>query len=218
MFTGIVQCIAEIRSIQRRDGLLEMSLSVPLDISESRVGDSFCVQGACLTAVSLSRNLVKVDVSMETLRRTTVGNFSQGQRVNLERALRLCDPVGGHLVTGHVDGTGRLLHIEKTGMNADLVFQADNHAAVYLVEKGSICIDGVSLTLGVCQKETFRVHIIPHTMNHTTLQWLRIGDRVNLEADIIGKYVEKFLENRGLIPSEKGLSKDLLEKHGFSSS
>jgi riboflavin synthase len=219
MFTGIVECIAEVRSLQRKEALMEVTLSVPVDISDSRLGDSFCVQGACLTAVHLTPNSVRAEVSLETIQRTTLGSFAPGQRVNMERALRLSDPLGGHLVTGHVDGMGRLLQIKRDGPNVGLKFQAHAKVSKYLVEKGSICIDGVSLTVGICEEDSFWTHLIPHTLNQTTLQYLRPGDPVNLEADIIGKYVEKLLAGRG--PEGKGkegISRQFLAKHGFPSS
>ena len=219
MFTGIVECIAEIRSLQRKEGLVEISLSVPKDISDSRIGDSFCTQGACLTAVDLTAQSVRLEVSMETLQRTTLGTFSPGRKVNLERSLRLSDPIGGHLVTGHVDGIGQLKEIKREGPNVGFRIQADPKVSRFLVEKGSICVDGVSLTLGLCEKDTFWVHLISHTLKNTTVQYLRAGDPVNLEADIIGKYVEKFLENRGDPGKEpKGLDRQFLAKHGFPSS
>jgi len=218
MFTGMVECVGEITALRRREGLMEMTVGVPVDLSGSRVGDSFCMQGACLTAVHLAQRSVRVEVSQETLQRTTLGTLATGARVNVERALRLSDPLGGHLVTGHVDGSGRLLQVDRDGRNTAMKFHADPAVARYLVEKGSICIDGVSLTLGVCDRETFRVYLIPHTMNRTTLQGLRVGDRVNLEADIIGKYVEKFLENRGVLGAGgRGVSRAFLARHGFTS-
>jgi riboflavin synthase len=216
MFTGLVECIAEIRATQRKGGLLEISLAVPLDLTDSKIGDSFCVQGACLTAIGFSTGTVQVEVSQETLERTTLGSYAPGRPVNVERALRLSDRLGGHLVTGHVDGIGRMLAKKQERQNVELRFRADPGVARYLVEKGSICVDGVSLTLGVCEKDTFSVYLIPHTLSQTTLQFLRPGDPVNLEADIIGKYVEKLLspENPSTGPSE-GVSKELLAKHGF---
>lgn len=218
MFTGLVECIAEIRATQKKGGLVEISLAVPLDITESKIGDSFCVQGACLTAVGLSSGTLRVEVSQETLERTTLGSYAPGRPVNVERALRLSDRLGGHLVTGHVDGIGRMLAKKQEGQNVELRFRADAPVARYLVEKGSICVDGVSLTLGVCEKDTFSVYLIPHTLSQTTLQFLCPGDPVNLEADIIGKYVEKFLslEDPSTGPS-KGVSKELLSKYGFVS-
>ncbi len=216
MFTGLVECIAEVRTRQRKRGILELSLAVPLDLSDSKIGDSFCVQGACLTAVGFSSGMVRVEVSLETLQRTTLGSCTPGRPVNLERALRLSDRLGGHLVTGHVDGVGRMVDKKQEGQNVDLRFRADPAVARYLVEKGSICVDGVSLTLGVCEEDTFRVHLIPHTLSQTTLQFLRPGDPVNLEADIIGKYVEKFLTHRASsTEKDQGVSKGLLERYGF---
>ena len=218
MFTGLVECIAEIRTAQRKGGLLEISLAVPLDLADSKIGDSFCVQGACLTAVGFSSGTVRVEVSQETLDRTTLGNYTPGRPVNVERALRLSDRLGGHLVTGHVDGIGSLVSKQQERENVQLTFRANPGVARYLVEKGSICVDGVSLTLGVCEKETFSVYLIPHTLDQTTLQFLRPGDPVNLEADIIGKYVEKLLSlgDPSTGPSE-GVSRELLAKYGFLS-
>ena len=218
MFTGLVECIAEIRTAQPKGGLVEISLAVPLDLTDSKIGDSFCVQGACLTAIGFSSGTVQVEVSQETLERTTLGSYAPGRRVNVERALRLSDRLGGHLVTGHVDGIGRMVAKTQERQNVELRFRADPAVARYLVEKGSICVDGVSLTLGVCEKDTFSVYLIPHTLSQTTLHFLRPGDPVNLEADIIGKYVEKLLspERSSTGPSE-GVSKELLAKHGFVS-
>lgn len=216
MFTGLVECIAEVRGRQQRGSLLELSLAAPLDLSDSKVGDSFCVQGACLTAVGFSPGMLRVEVSRETLERTTLGACGPGRRVNLERALRLSDRLGGHLVMGHVDGIGHLIERKQTQQTVDLRFRAGPAVARYLVEKGSICVDGVSLTLGTCEKDTFMVYLIPHTLSQTTLQDLRPGDPVNLEADIIGKYVEKFLLQQDSPPGQ-GVSRELLEKYGFVS-
>ena len=169
-----------------------------------------------MTAIAITPGNLQVEVSQETLERTSLGSCGPGRPVNLERALRLSDRLGGHLVTGHVDGLGEMVERKQEGPSVDLRFQADARVSRYLVEKGSICVDGVSLTLGVCDKDTFTVHLIPHTLDETTLQFLRPGDSVNLEADIIGKYVEKFMQLQG--PSSdgtQGVSKELLAKHGF---
>ncbi len=216
MFTGLVECIAEIRSTQRKKGILELSLFVPFDLSDSKIGDSFCIQGACLTAVGFAAPSLQVEVSQETINRTTLGLQAQGRKVNLERALRLSDRLGGHLVTGHVDGIGQVVEIKTEGPHVRFRIQATPQIARYIVEKGSITIDGVSLTVGTCEKDIFSVFLIPHTINKTTLQFLRPGDRVNLEADIIGKYVEKLLTTQDLLPKRsKGIDKEFLEKHGF---
>jgi len=217
MFTGIVQCIATVRSARLQRGLMELSLEVPLEISDSRLGDSFCIQGACLTAVDLGPYTLGVEVSRETLERTTLGTFAPGRPVNLERALRLADLLGGHLVTGHVDGVGKVQEVRRDQENVAFRIQADAATSRYLVEKGSICVDGVSLTLGACRKDAFWVHLIPYTLAGSTLRFLKPGERVNLEADIIGKYVEKLLAGR--LPEQAGpggLSAGLLEKHGFT--
>lgn len=219
MFTGLVECMAEIRSAQRRRGILELSLAVAMDLSDSKIGDSFCVQGACLTAVGFPSGCLLAEVSQETVQRTTLGSFAPGRRVNLERALRVSDRLGGHLVTGHVDGIGQMVERRERAQNIDLRFRADPRVSRYLVEKGSICVDGVSLTLGMCEKDAFTVHLIPHTLEKTTLQFLRPGDPVNLEADIIGKYVEKLLAfQEPSAEGTEGVSKELLVKHGFWSS
>jgi riboflavin synthase len=169
-----------------------------------------------LTAVGITPGNLQVEVSQETFERTSLGSYGPGRPVNLERALRLSDRLGGHLVTGHVDGLGEMVEKKQQGPTVDLRFQADPRVSRYLVEKGSICVDGVSLTLGECDKDTFTVYLIPHTLDKTTLQFLRPGDSVNLEGDLIGKYVEKFMQLQGLsTEGSQGVSKELLEKYGF---
>ncbi len=218
MFTGIVECMAGIRSRTRKGGLVRLTLQVPIDLGDSRVGDSFCVQGICLTAVAISGRELEVEVSEETLQRTTLGSYPASRPVNVERALRLSDRLGGHLVTGHVDGTGRVLAVQRQGANVAFRIEAGPGVARYLVEKGSICVDGVSLTVGKCGKDDFMVHLIPHTLQETTLQFLRPGERVNLEADIIGKYVERLLGRQGDAPRESsgGIELATLERYGFA--
>ncbi|MEW6440919.1 MAG: riboflavin synthase [bacterium] len=216
MFTGLVECTAQIRALRPGRGIRSISLEVPLDLSESRIGDSFCIQGACLTAVELSAHALTVEVSQETLTRTTLGALRAGRRVNFERSLRLSDRLGGHLVMGHVDGTGSVIGRDNEGAGVCFRIRTEPAVSRYLVEKGSICVDGVSLTLGVCEGDVFAVHLIPHTLKGTTLELLQVRDRVNLEADLIGKYVERMLGRYGVGPGpQQGISKDLLARHGF---
>lgn len=219
MFTGLVECMAEIKSFRQERGLRALRLAVPLDLSDSRIGDSFCVSGACLTAVEVGVRSLTVELSEETLRRTTLGGLGVGRRVNLERALRLTDRLGGHLVTGHVDGIGVVLSRRSEGPNVRLEIQADSRVSRYLVEKGSICVDGVSLTLGECGGDRFSVYLVPHTLQGTTLQYLKVGDPVNLEADLIGKYVEKllgFAQTGEQRTKAGGFGLDFLARHGFA--
>lgn len=213
MFTGIVQAMGTVRSLQRRgdDALLEVESTLALD--DVRIGDSIAVSGACLTVTSMIGNRFQADVSAETLRKTTLGNVRTGERVNLEKALRPLDFMGGHLVLGHVDGVGHLR--ERSAKSSSILFGIDLDPALtrYIVEKGSITVDGVSLTVNRCEKDRFYVNMIPHTAEMTTLGFKRISDPVNIETDIVGKYVEKLLGS----PRQPGgkLDMDFLSKHGF---
>jgi len=160
------------------------------------LGESIAVSGACLTVTARQRRRFAVDVSPETLRRTTIGALAPGARVNLERALRMGDRLGGHLVQGHVDGTGRLEEIRPDGEWVLYRFSAPRTVAPYLVEKGSIAVEGVSLTIFHCRGSRFTVALIPHTLTHTTLGDRHPGDKVNLEADVMLKHVEALLRRR----------------------
>ena len=216
MFTGIVESIGNIVSLERRGGVVSLTVEVPLDISDARVGDSFSISGACLTAVAVAGHSVRFEVSRETLERTFLGALHAGSKVNVERALRLSDRLGGHLVTGHIDATGEVVEVTPFQDTTRFKIRTDPRVSTYLVEKGSISVNGVSLTLGVCEETVFFVYCIPHTLKHTTLQYLRVGDRVNLEVDLIGKYVERFLVQRGLVSSKgTGIDHEFLEKCGF---
>jgi riboflavin synthase len=169
------------------------------------------VNGACLTLVSLAPQGFTVEVSPETIQRTNLGDLKEGDHVNLERALRLSDRLGGHLVSGHVDGTGTLNRKTKEGDFWHMNITAPQEVMRYVIEKGSIAVDGISLTVNQCQDKDFIITIIPFTVSHTNLKERKIGERVNLEADLIGKYVEKFVS----LKKEKGINKDLLAEQGF---
>lgn len=186
----------------------------------TKIGDSIAVSGVCLTAVTIAERRFEVDVSPETLDRSTLGNSKIGERVNLERALCLSDRLDGHLVSGHLDGMGHIRERE-TKSNA-IIISFDVPAALtrYMIEKGSVAVDGVSLTINVCDRQGFEVSIIPYTAKWTTVGTKKIGDPVNIETDMIGKYVERFVTGRGEAemhdtPSHSGIDIDFLTKTGF---
>jgi len=194
MFTGLVEDVGTIaRADRRSDALVLVVRPKAMPVSELVVGDSVCHDGACLTVTEVARDSFTVLAGAETLARTTLGGFRVGSKVNLERALKVGDRLGGHWVTGHIDGTGELATRRDLGANLVLGFRAVPALLKYIVEKGSIAVAGVSLTVNSVDAETFSIAIIPHTRDHTTLGALAIGDRVNLEVDILAKHVEKLL-------------------------
>jgi riboflavin synthase len=194
MFTGLVEDVGVVARADRRSDALVLSVRPQkLPVGELVLGESVCHDGACLTVTEVSRETFTVLAGAETLARTTLGNLRVGKRVNLERSLRVGDRMGGHWVTGHIDDTGELAVRRDLGANLVLGFRAKPQILKYIVEKGSIAIAGVSLTVNAVDAETFSIAIIPHTRDHTTLGELSIGDRVNLEVDILAKHVEKLL-------------------------
>ncbi len=211
MFTGIVEEIGSVASIARRGAgaVLEVSTGLPMD--EIRTGDSLSVSGACLTVTGKGPRRFSADVSAETLSRTTMRTLRAGSRVNLERAMAVSGRLGGHLVYGHVDGTGTVREIRPVGDSRVFHIDTDPSIMKYLVFKGSVAVDGVSLTVSEVRPGGFEVAIIPLTMDRTTFGGMRPGDMVNVETDIIGKYVLRFLEGKG-----SGISEDFLKKHGFA--
>jgi riboflavin synthase len=212
MFTGLVEGMGEITASSRQAEGLKLTVALPFPAAELALGDSVAVAGACLTVVEIGSKTLAFEVSPETLARTTLALKKVGDRVNLERALKLGDRLGGHLVTGHVDGKGSLKERREGADHFQLKFEMPAALSRYVIEKGSIAIDGVSLTVNTCQGNSFTVNIIPHTAQKTTLANLRVGDQVNLETDIIGKYVEKLLGAKSESP---GVTAELLARHGF---
>jgi riboflavin synthase len=213
MFTGLVEGVGEIRGSSRQAEGLRLTVTLPFPAGELVLGESVAVAGACLTVVEVTPRAAAFEVSPETLARTTLSLKKAGDRVNLERALKLGDRLGGHLVTGHVDGRGVLRERREGPEHLQLKFEMPGALSRYVIDKGSIAIDGVSLTVNTCQGTALTVNIIPHTAQVTTLGQLRVGDQVNLETDIIGKYVEKLLGLKS--PDAPGVSAELLARHGF---
>jgi len=194
MFTGLIEEVGEVYRWQMRKRAGTLTISTRLPLGEMDLGASIAVNGACLTVVGKANGRFAVDVSPETLERTSLKELRRGHLVNLERPLRLSDRLGGHLVTGHVDGVGVVKEIKKRGKFTFFVFQAPAPIDPLLVPKGSVALDGISLTVNECGKQRFSVAIIPYTLKHTNLLGRRVGDKVNIEADIIGKYVQRLLE------------------------
>ena len=213
MFTGLVEGVGEIKASSRLAEGLKLTVALPFPASELALGDSVAVAGACLTVVEIASKTAAFEVSPETLNRTTLALKKAGERVNLERALRLGDRLGGHLVTGHIDAKGALRERREGPASLFLQFEMPGDLSRYVIEKGSIAIDGVSLTVNTCRGHTFTVNIIPHTAQQTTLAQLRVGSEVNLETDIIGKYVEKLLGGKS--PEAPGVTGELLARQGF---
>ena len=191
MFTGIIQEMGRVREIRQVRGAAR--LVIESGFRRLAIGESVAVNGACLTVVARGRGRFAVDVSPESLRRTALGGLCSGSPVNLERSLTLEDRLGGHLVQGHVDGVGRLVRVQPEANAWTYTFEAPSPVARYLVQKGSVAVDGVSLTVAGIRGNRFSVALIPHTARHTTLGDRKSGDRVNLEVDVLAKYVEKLL-------------------------
>lgn len=223
MFTGIIQAVGRIARIEPRAGDLRLSIDTgKLPLETVALGDSIAVNGVCLTAVALTNQGFSADVSRETLSLTTLGALHVGSRVNLERALTLSTPLGGHLVSGHVDGIGKLLERSQDGRSTRLRLRAPVALARYIAPKGSIAVDGTSLTVNRVEGAEFELNIVPHTLNETILGDYRPGTQVNLEVDLIARYLERLLlgdtasnpsasEARG-----ETLSQDFLARHGFA--
>ena len=217
MFTGIIAGVGKIRGKRNVGGGLAFDLETDFDITEPEEGESIAVSGICLTAYNIRGRHFTADVSPETISRTKLGNLGPGDSVNLERALRLADRLGGHLVSGHVDCMATVSSKKEVGYYTVFDFTLPVEHGRYIIEKGSITIDGVSLTVNSCGRGTFSVSIIPHTLKITTLGLLKVGSKVNIEVDIIGKYVEKLLAPKEGNVAEKSdtLNPGFLAQHGF---
>jgi len=211
MFTGIIEDIGIIANINKMSGRWEISLKTALQPATIKEGDSISVDGVCLTATKLSNNIFSVDASLETLQRTTLKDKKTGQKVNLERAMSADGRFGGHLVTGHVDGVGTIVEKRKEGDSVRLVIEVSPSLARYIVGKGSIAIDGISLTVNEQRDNIFTVNIIPYTVSRTTIGEKNLRDAINIETDIIGKYVESFLTK----DKSKSMDMDFLYRHGY---
>ncbi len=219
MFTGLVQGVGRIRRAVQSGKAMVLAVEPLFDTEGIRIGDSLCVNGVCLTVTEERSRILSLDVSAETVSRSTLGAFTPGRRVNLEQALRLSDRLGGHLVAGHVDGVGRVVKKEAREGSRILGIEMDPVLSRYTIEKGSIAVDGVSLTINHCRRGYFEVNIIPQTGRETTLLETGPNERVNIEVDLIGKYVERLMSGQGRLLEQgapSGISMETLHEHGFT--
>lgn len=220
MFTGLIEDLGHIHSIQRRSKSFKLKVATALPYEEIALGDSIALNGICLTVVSCDPGSFSADVSPETMHSSNIGNLSVGAAVNLERALRLGDRLGGHMVSGHIDTVGTVVKRVQDDIAVRFTIELPHEYMRYVISKGSIAVDGISLTVNAVTETTFSVAIIPHSLAKTTLQHYGVGSRVNIETDILGRYVEKLLNNPAdtTIDSgmgSSGLSMAKLAENGF---
>lgn len=214
MFTGLIEEIGKVKKIDSINGGKRINISASKIMDDIKVDDSIAVNGVCLTAVKIETNSITVEAVGETLKKTTLNELKENQIVNLERAVRLNDRLGGHLVQGHVNGVGRILNIQKLGENYFLEVEVDPKLTKYLIDEGSISIDGISLTIAKLVENKVGVSIIPHTWKNTNLNTRNIGAKVNIETDVIAKYIEKLLQNKKQNDAEP-LSQKWFEEMGY---
>lgn len=216
MFTGIIQAVGKIAAIEKKGGDARLRVDTGgLDMSNVNTGDSIAVSGVCLTAVEHSASGFTADVSGETLARTTLGQLRSGAAVNLEKALTLNTPLGGHLVSGHVDGVGTVVSREMEGRSVRFRFEAPAVLARYIAEKGSICVDGVSLTVNAVNGARFDVNLVPHTLTQTTLDSFQPASKVNLEVDLLSRYLERLVLGEAATKGGSAVTQEFLARHGF---
>ncbi len=217
MFTGIIEGFGTIEGVRPMGEGRRLAIRAGFSLDATRLGDSIAVSGACLTVVTLSGGRFEADVSPETLDRTTLGRAKSGDRVNLERALRLSDRIDGHLVSGHIDGVGVLQAKRPRGNAVIVTIGVPEVLSRHMIQKGSVAVDGTSLTINECRPDGFDVSIIPHTAKLSTIGFKTVGDPVNIETDMIGKYVEKFLMGKAGTEKtgETGIDMAFLSRTGF---
>jgi len=216
LFTGLVEEIGTIQSVLKGAKSASIVIKAEKILENIKLGDSIATNGVCLTVTSFTSDGFQVDVMAETMRMSNLNKLSPGSKVNLERALMLGDRLGGHLVSGHIDGIGIIKDFKREDNAIWASISAPPNILKYVVYKGSIAIDGISLTVAYVDNEIFKVSVIPHTKEITTLLHKNIGDEVNLEGDMIGKYIERFLSFKEESPSKSKVNMEFLSKHGFA--
>ncbi len=216
MFTGIIEEIGRIRSISTSGDGASIVIEAKHVLQDVKLGDSIATNGVCLTVNQFQKGFFRVDVMAETMRRSNLKNLHVGSKVNLERALAVGDRLGGHIVSGHIDDVGVIQNYEKEDNAIWITIKPPPTLMKYIIHKGSITIDGVSLTVAILEEDYFKVSIIPHTKDETTLVGKGVGELVNLECDVVGKYIERLMNFKSTSKHEKkDLTMDFLAKHGF---
>lgn len=217
MFTGIIEEVGIIKELRTGNGFGNIEIKCGKVLEDTKLGDSIAVNGVCLTVNELKDDCFTADIMGETIDKTNLGELKSGSRVNLERALRLSDRLGGHIVSGHIDGSGTIISIEKKDDGTWFTISSDRDILKYVIYKGSIAIDGISLTVAYADDKVFKVSVIPHTLENTILADKKCGSKVNLENDVIGKYVEKLFNNdNGSSQDEKSnITMEFLMRNGF---
>lgn len=219
MFTGLIEGRGNIRSITKTGKDLNLTITPLFDVTDCRQGDSICVDGVCLTVTSIKEGMLSMYASEETVSRSTLGGLKRGDEVNMEKAMALSARLGGHMVSGHVDGVGIILRKEQVQKSWVIRVGVDEGISRYTIEKGSIAVDGISLTINLCEDKFFEVNIIPETAAITTILKKNVGDPVNIETDLIAKYIEKLMEKdskSGKDESRSTIDREMLEKFGFA--
>ncbi|HOV42569.1 MAG TPA: riboflavin synthase [Syntrophothermus lipocalidus] len=216
MFTGIIEEVGTIREVRKSSFSCQLVIKAEQVLGDVKLGDSIAVNGVCLTVIDFDRDQFVADVMFETLKKTTLGYLRSGEKVNLERALRLSDRLGGHIVLGHVDGVGRIKEQTKVDISVVTRISASPDILRYVIPRGSIAVDGISLTVVEVWPDSFSVSLIPHTAEKTTLGFKKTGDYVNLEADIIGRYVERLSCSGDRSSKDGSVDIDFLREHGFA--
>jgi riboflavin synthase len=220
MFTGIIEGLGTISGIRPAGRGKRLTVLADFSLDQTKIGDSMAVNGACLTVVRIDGQRFEADLSPETLGASTFGKAQPGERLNLERAMRFSDRIDGHLVSGHIDGIGIVKNREKQGNALMLTVEVPEALSRYMIHKGSVAVDGISLTINGCDADSFSVQIIPHTADATTIGLKQTGDAVNIETDMIGKYVERFIRGAAVPEGQKenapsGIDMEFLAKAGF---
>jgi riboflavin synthase len=212
MFTGLIEESGTIENISKFGDGLRFKIKAGKVLEDTKVDDSISINGVCLTVVEKSKNYFTVEAVEETLKKTTLGNLKVGEKINLERSIKLSDRLGGHLVQGHVDGIGKIVGRKKLKSSVILNIEIPSQLAKYMIDRGSIAIDGISLTIVKTENNLMTLSIIPHTLELTTLSWKKEGDTVNIEVDLIAKYVEKLLDGES---KENKITIEWLKKRGY---